>query len=255
MINLHKQASQYGIPAAYVLFDSWFTYPKTLLEILELKLHTIAMVKAMPRVYYNYNGKLLNLKGLYAKLKKRRGKAKILSSAIVGIGYDKDGKEVKAKIVFVRDRNRSRQWLALISTDISLSDEEIIRIYGKRWDIEVFFKMNKLFLKLAKEFQGRSYDSMIAHTSIVFTRYIMLALENRINNDLRTIGVFFYQCCDELQDVQFCEVMQLIIDILKNVLIEKLFLSKDVIDSIIDSFISALHCYIKEKLVFLSCES
>ena len=157
--------------------------------------------------------------------------------------------------MFVRDRNRSRQWLALISTDISLPDNEIIRIYGKRWDIEVFFKMNKSFLKLAKEFQGRSYDSMVAHTSIVFTRYIMLALENRKNNDVRTIGGLFYQCCDELQDVQFCEVMQLIIDILKNVLAEKLLLSKAVIDSIIDSFIAALTCYVKEKLVFFSCES
>ncbi|WP_102398663.1 IS4 family transposase [Haloimpatiens massiliensis] len=255
MISLLKQVSKYAIPASYVLFDSWFTYPKTLIQILELKLNTIAMVKAMPRVYYNYNGKLLNLKDLYAALRKRRGKAKILSSAIVGIGSDKNGNEVKAKIVFVRDRNRSRKWLALISTNISLDDNEIVRIYGKRWDIEVFFKMNKSFLKLAKEFQGRSYDSMVSHTSIVFTRYIMLTLESRKNNDVRTIGGFFYQCCDELQDVKFCEVMNLIIDILKNVLTEKLLLSKDIIDSIIDSFIAALPCYIKEKLVFLSCES
>ncbi|WP_373897235.1 hypothetical protein ACER0A_014295 [Haloimpatiens sp. FM7315] len=112
--------------------------------------------------------------------------------------------------------------------------------------------MNKSFLKLAKEFQGRSYDSMVSHTSIVFTRYIMLTLQSRKNNNVRTIGGFFYQCCDELQDIKFCEVMNLIIDILKNVLTEKLLLSKDIIHSIIDSFIATLPCYIKEKLVFLS---
>lgn len=89
------------------------------------------MVKTMPRVYYNYENTLLNLKSLYAAVEKKRGKAKILSSVIVGIGTDKDGNEVKAKIIFVRDRNRSRQWIALISTDVSLSDNEIIRIYGK----------------------------------------------------------------------------------------------------------------------------
>jgi hypothetical protein len=66
--------------------------------------------------------------------------------------------------------------LALISIDISLTEDEIIRIYGKRWDIEVFFKMNKSFLKLGKEFQCRSYDSMVAHTSIVFARYMMLSI-------------------------------------------------------------------------------
>ncbi|ETI89725.1 MAG: Transposase family protein, partial [Clostridium butyricum DORA_1] len=177
--------------------------------------------KAMPKVYYNYDGKKLNLKSLYASLKKKRGKAKILSSAIVGIGHDDDGNEITAKIVFVRDRNRSRNWLALISTYVDLADDEIIRIYGKRWDIEVFFKMNKSFLKLGKEFQCRSYDSMIAHTSIVFTRYIMLSIENRNNQDLRTIGGLFYHCCDEMQDVKFCEALQLIIDTLKNVLNEK----------------------------------
>lgn len=66
-------------------------------------------------------------------MKKKRGKAKILSSVIVGIGHNDDSNEINAKIVFVRDRNRSRKWLALISTDISLSDDEIIRICGKRW--------------------------------------------------------------------------------------------------------------------------
>jgi IS4 transposase len=49
--------------------------------------------------------------------------------------------------------------LALLSTDLELTDEEIIQIYGKRWDIEVFFKTTKSFLSLAKEFQWRSYDS------------------------------------------------------------------------------------------------
>ena len=89
------------------------------------------MVKAMPKVYYTFNGKTKNLKDIYASVKKRRGKAKILSSVVVGIGIDCNGKEIFAKIVFVRDRNRSRKWLALISTDIPLDYEEIIRIYGE----------------------------------------------------------------------------------------------------------------------------
>ncbi|QRF24485.1 hypothetical protein FY534_13255 [Alicyclobacillus sp. TC] len=45
--------------------------------------------------------------------------------------------------MFVRERNLSCQWLALLSTDISLSDDEVIRIYDKRWDIESFFKASK----------------------------------------------------------------------------------------------------------------
>jgi hypothetical protein len=255
MIDLIKQAVSFNIPAQYVLFDSWFTYPVILRQIRELKLHTIAMVKAMPKVYYSFQDSKMNLKSLYAAVKKKRGKAKILSSVIVGIGNDSNGKEILAKIVFVRDRNRSKNWLALITTDITLSDEEIIRIYGKRWDIEVFFKMSKSYLNLAKEFQGRSYDAMIAHTTIVFSRYIMLAVENRNNKDWRTVGALFYQCCDELQDIQFIDAIQLIIDLLKNALYDKLMLSKEQISQFLDYFIAALPAFIKEKLVLLFCES
>jgi len=45
------------------------------------------------------------------------------------------------KIVFVRHRHKKRAWLAVLSAKVDLPDENIISIYGKRWDIEVFFKM------------------------------------------------------------------------------------------------------------------
>lgn len=38
----------------------------------------------------------------------------------------------------------------------------------------------------------------------------MLAVENRNNTDLRTIGALFYYCCDELEYIKFLEVLQLI---------------------------------------------
>jgi hypothetical protein len=65
----------------------------------------------------------------------------------------------------------------MLSTDTDLSDEEIVRICGKRWDIEVFFKMAKQHLKLAKEIQCRDFDALIAHTTIVFMRYMFLAYQ------------------------------------------------------------------------------
>lgn len=59
-------------------------------------------------------------------------------------------------------------FLFYVPTDPYLSEEEVIRIYGKRWDIEVFFKVSKSYLALAKEYQGRSYDMQVAATTIVF---------------------------------------------------------------------------------------
>lgn len=253
-LEMLKQALAAGIKANYVLFDSWFSFPATIIRICKMKLHVIAMLKDTPKIYYTFQGEQKSLRQIFRTVKKRRGRAKYLASVLVEL-HDKEGDTVSAKIVFVRDRRNKSKWLALISTDLELSETEIIRIYGKRWNIEVFFKMCKSYLKLAKEFQGRSYDMMVAHTTIVFSRYIMLAVQNRNNTDLRTIGALFYYCCDELEDIKFLEALQLLIDVLKTALQEKLFLTKEAMDEFLDYFISALPDFIKARVSISSCES
>jgi len=115
-----------------------------------------------------------------------------------------DGTPVK--LVFVRD-SRKTDWLALLSTDTSLDDEKIVQTYGKRWDIEVFFKMTKQLLKSAKEIHSRDYDALIAHTRIVFIRYMFLSYQHRTTADHRTYGELFYACCDEIKDISFMQAL------------------------------------------------
>jgi len=100
-----------------------------------------------------------------------------------------------------------------MSTDITLADEEIIRIYGKRWDIEVFFKMLKHYLNLEREVQLRDYDGLIGHITITMYRYILLASEQRCHNDPRTLGSLFYACSDELQDLSLIEALNRILSL------------------------------------------
>ena len=187
-----------GVQAKYLLMDSWFMMPATVTALCK-HIDVIGMVKKTSKIHYGYNGHRLDLKAIYRKLQKRRGRAKILASTIVTL---KDGLPVK--LVFVRDK-RKQDWLALMSTNLELADENIIRIYGKRWDIEVFFKMAKQHLKLAKEIQCRDFDALVAHTSIVFMRYMFLVYQNRIETDNRTFGDLFYACCDEVSDISFIE--------------------------------------------------
>lgn len=59
----------------------------------------------------------------------------------------------KYKIVFVVNRNNKSERLAVASSDTLLSDEEIIRIYEKRWAIKIFFKQLYLHLNLRKNFK------------------------------------------------------------------------------------------------------
>ena len=214
--------------AQTLLFDSWFAFPKVIKRVVsEYPLEVICMLKRMHRVHYTYEGQKYTLTQLYKVVRKKRGRAKILASVVVSLGLDADEKEIQARIVFVRDRNRSKNWLAILSTDINLSEEEIVRLYGKRWDIECFFKVAKSHLALGKEFQCRSYDAMVAHTTIVFTRYIMLALRTREEQDPRTIGQLFFLCCDELKDSRFVETILLVLDCLNASLMEELILSEE----------------------------
>ena len=66
-------------------------------------------------------------------------------------------------------------------------------------------------MRLGKECQSRNYDALVAHTTIVFTRYIWLALAQRMNNDPRTLGTLFHAECDELRQVTFMEALTLLL--------------------------------------------
>jgi len=63
----------------------------------------------------------------------------------------------------------------LATTDTSLNEDEIIQLYGKRWSIEVYFKICKQHLRLAK-YQGLSYYGIFAHTVTVAVSYLILAI-------------------------------------------------------------------------------
>ena len=247
MLEMLQTVVKSDIQAKHVLFDSWFSYPATILEIFKLKLHTIARLKNSPKIKYLLSGEKKTLSQIYSVYKKRRGKSKYLLSVTAEI-YDQQDNTLPVRIVFVRDRNNRKKWIALISTDMNLSEEEVIRIYGKRWSIEVFFKVCKSYLNLGKEFQCLSYDAMVAHTAIVLTRYMMLAVESRGKEDARTLGEIFYLAYNELQDVQFAEALAIILEILEETLQESLFLTEEQISQLIEAFILKLPEYLSKKL-------
>ncbi len=156
-----------------------------------------------------------------------------------------------AKIVFVRDRN-SKKWLALLATDTTLTAEEIIKLYGRRWDIEVFFKMAKSFLNLAKEFQSRSFDALVAHATLVCCRYIMLELIKRTNADPRTLGTLFHAVCDELRQINFTEALALLLKLLEDTLNSVIGLCKEQVQLLIEQFVETLPRAFKERLLLLA---
>ena len=250
MLWMLEQAKKIGVPAKHVLFDSWFSFPSTMIDILKVGFHSVGMLKNTTKIKYLFGGEKKTLREIYAANRKRPGKARYLLSVVVQIYNDK-GETKPFRLVFVRDRKNRKKWLALGSTDINLSEEAIIQLYGKRWDIEVFFKMCKSYLNLAKEFQGVSYDLITAHTAIVMTRYIILAADKRHNQDHRTITEMFHSCYDEMADVSFSRALTLVLETLHAALHECITLSEKEICAIIDAFIAGLSANFSE---LFSCE-
>ena len=199
--SMVTRALALGIKADYILMDSWFCWP-VILAKLGQHLPVICMAKNMPKVFYLHQGQWVTLGRLYSLIKKRPGKAQILASVIV-----ETRQKQKVKIVFVRHRHK-RDWLAILSTRTDLPAKEIVRIYGKRWDIEVFFKMMKHHLNLEKEAQLRDYDGIIGHTTISMVRYIFLAVEQRCHVDPKTIGSLFFACSEEIKDLSLIDALQ-----------------------------------------------
>ncbi len=93
----------------------------------------------------------------------------------------------------------------------TLDENEIIRIYGKRWDIEVFFKVCKSYLNLSRECNSLSYDAMTAHTAVVFTRYMMLSLESREGSDNRSLDELFLYFSDEMSDITWIQAFLMLL--------------------------------------------
>ena len=244
MIELLRNAHSAGHSADYVLFDTWFSSPAQLIAVKNLGLDSIAMIKKSSRIYYEYEGEQLSIKKIFGICKKRRGRSKYLLSVNVMVGKEK----IPAKIVCVRNKKNKKNWIAFICTNPELSEEEIIRIYGKRWQIEVFFKTCKSYLNLISECHSLTYDALTAHVAIVFTRYLMIAMEQRRNEDDRTLGEIFYFFTDELSDISFGESFQIIITAMIDSVCAIFQPTEEQLELFIEMFVGRLPEYIRNSL-------
>ena len=122
----------------------------------------------------------------------------------------------------------------------NLDTTDHIQTYGKRWNIEVFFKMCKSYLKFGKETRSISYDALTAHTSIVFAHYMMLALEQRRNMDERSLGELFYLTIDELEDLHYLDALASLLNLLMDCAKEAEILDEEQINQLLDLFLAKL---------------
>jgi hypothetical protein len=207
LLTMLKQAIEAGVQASYILFDSWFATPALICSIASLGLDVVARLKAMHWQCYDYRGRRMSLETLYRKTAKGQGQR---YGVLIRLVCENEPTTL-ARVVFIKCNNK-RGWIALLSTDVSMSEDEIIQLYGKRWSIEVFFKACKSTLSLERELQTRSYDAIVAHATIVCCRHIMLAVQARLDEDVRSWGDLLYLCYAELADISFQLSLNLLLE-------------------------------------------
>ena len=103
-------------------------------------------------------------------------------------------------------------------------------------------------LNLIGECHSLSYDALTAHAAIVFTRYMLLATEQRKNEDQRTLGELFFFLVDEMEDISFTRSISILWDALLASLQEILKLSDEQLTAFTTDFVSRLPEYLRNAL-------
>jgi len=209
-----QKASNYGMDASFVLFDSWFSFPSFIHDVYDIGYHVICKLKDLPTIHYILKGKTYSLGALYRKCGKDEFKPLLhipgrCASIVVAT---KQGLQVR--IVFYRE-DKSSGWSAFLSTDLERSPEEVLMTYARRWLIEPCFKECKQHLWLGKD-QCRNFDSVFASNALAFVRYIFLSVTQRLETDPRTLGELFRSIQVEMKELSVPQIIfELIADEVK----------------------------------------
>ena len=89
---------------------------------------------------------------------------------------------------------------------------------------------------------------MNAHATIVFSRYMVLSVAQRENEDDKTICELCFCLLDEMEDITFSRSMCIIIDALMDTVMEYFHITETQLEEFTTIFIQRLPKYMKEAL-------
>jgi len=182
-LDIIKRALKKRFKFSYILWDSWYNcsqaYDFVFNKLVPKGIHLVSMIK-LGNTKYSFMNKELNIKeicnitGVWKNdpINGIRYKSAIIE---VKVNNTKGNLEKRqAKICFYRFPGQNkRQYKALISTDITLSEMDILERYLHRWSIEVLFKDLKQHFRFNQS-KSSKYAPQIADLSIKMIFYIMV---------------------------------------------------------------------------------
>lgn len=202
-ILMVKRAVKHRITVDYALMDSWFVCEKMILAIQKIKktVHLLGTCK-MDKRKYNFLGKDLTAKELLNKFKDSKLNKRCRNTKSRYIALNVRYKDIPMQLFFSK-YSRKKDWVLLVTTDMSINYLKAVEIYQIRWSIEVFFKESKQFLQLGKS-QSNDFDAQIADTTVSIIVYLLLNLHKRFS-DYETLGEIFREENQQLRELTLWE--------------------------------------------------
>ena len=189
-IDMVKRAVNSGIYTDYLLVDSWYSKPVFIKEMNELGLKVISRIANNNKIW-NFIGKEKTLEAVYNKYKKLKTEKSGIYGKKIKFTYFSVRVEHKnagmLKIVFIKTKEKL---IPIVSTDLEITDEEIIETYKRRWDIEQGYKELRQHFGFGQE-ENRIYEALVARITLSFFTYNIVSYINRIANEPQTIGGLF----------------------------------------------------------------
>lgn len=213
-IDMVTRALKSGVYADYLLVDSWYSKPIFLKKMNDLGLKVISRIANNNKIW-NFKDKEKTLNAMYEKFKNLKtekagtyGKKIKFKYFSVTVEHKNAG---KIKVVFIKTNDNL---IPIASTDLEISDEEIIDIYKRRWDIEQGYKELREHFGFGKE-ENRIYEALIARITLSFFSYNIVSYINRMSNEPKTIGGLFQDLECELHTLSIA--MQAFIEIMEKI--------------------------------------
>ena len=236
VIDFVRKALKSGVRASAVLFDSGFAYPRTIISLVrDAGITVITRLKTDFVQYYEFNGELKTIRDIYRTCRKRCGKAAWKLSVRANLLVREDGRikeRLPVKLVFVPNRSKRDEWICLLCTDVKMEETEIIRQYGKRWNIEVVFKCCKQYLKFGKDFHSTSF----------------VELAKRESEDEKAFGELFLHGCQDMQDITLGQSVGLIMSLFADAMKSVAGLTDEQVEKVKDYVVSAMPGYLLRTL-------
>ena len=246
-IEMVKRTLDSGVYADYLLVDSWYAKPNFINEVKQNGLDVIARVAKSNKIW-QFTGKDRTLQSLYVQANKTKA-SKLSNYNSIKYSYVSIISTHKTlgrvKVVFIKTKENL---IPILSTNVSLSDIEIINTYKKRWNIEQGYKDLREYFQFGKE-ENRIFEALIARITLSFLAYNLTSYINRINNEPQTLGNLFRDLECQLDTLTIS--MELFLKIL-----EQLIQSTQIVkrNKDLELIINVLRIHTKKQLGFM-CES